>query len=322
MAFQSIIPEVTLSCGKKMPVLGLGTATFPRVAPEIMVQAVVQAIELGYRHFDTASVYNSESTLGDAIQEAIRLGLIKSREELFITSKLWCTDAHPNLLVPALQTTLRNLKTEYLDLYLIHWPVSMKPGIIQNPPNPNDFLPLDIKAVWEKMEECQRLGLTKSIGVSNFSCKKIGDLLSFATIPPAVNQVELNPCWQQKKLRDYCKANGILVVAYSPLGAAGTSWGSNRVMESEVLKEIAEGKGKSIAQICLRWGYEQGFGIVMKSFNKERLQQNLAIFDWALSDEDYKKIGEIPQGRGQTAEAFIGVNGPFKSIDELWDGEV
>jgi diketogulonate reductase-like aldo/keto reductase len=108
MAFQSIIPEVTLSCGQKMPVLGLGTAAFPRVAPEIMVQAVVQAIELGYRHFDTASVYNSESTLGDAIQEAIRLGLIKSREELFITSKLWCTDAHPNLLVPAaLQTTLR-----------------------------------------------------------------------------------------------------------------------------------------------------------------------------------------------------------------------
>jgi diketogulonate reductase-like aldo/keto reductase len=322
MSFGSIIPEITLSCGQQLPVLGLGPATFPPVASEIVVQAVVQAIELGYRHFDTASVYQTESNLGDAIQEAIRLGLINSREELFITSKLWCTDSHPHLVVPALQNTLRNLKTEYLDLYLIHWPVSMKPGIIEYPPNPQDFLPMEIKSVWAEMEECQRLGLTKSIGVSNFSCKKLGDLLSFATIPPAVNQVELNPCWQQKKLRDYCKANGILVVAYSPLGAAGASWGSNRVMESEVLKEIAEGKGKSIPQICLRWGYEQGIGVVMKSFNKERLQQNLAIFDWALSDEDCKKIGEIPQGRGQTGEDFISVNGPFKSIDELWDGEI
>ncbi|KAG5530713.1 hypothetical protein RHGRI_025624 [Rhododendron griersonianum] len=266
MASQSIIPEVTLSSGQEMPVLGLGTATSPPVAPEIAVQAVVQAIELGYRHFDTASLYQTESTLGDAVQEAIRVGLIKSREEVFLTSKLWCSDAHPHLVVPALQTTLRNLKTEYLDLYLIHWPLSMKHGIIEFPPKPEDFLPLDIKSVWAEMEECQRQGLTKSIGVSNFS-------------------------------------------SFSPLGAAGTPWGHNRVMESE---------------ICLRWGYEQGIGVVMKSFNKERLQQNLAIFDWALSDEDCKKIGKIPQRRGTTAKEFIdgNGNGPFKSIDELWDGEI
>ncbi|XP_058184129.1 non-functional NADPH-dependent codeinone reductase 2-like [Rhododendron vialii] len=322
MAFQSIVPEVTLSSGQKMPVLGFGTANFPPVASEIVVQAVVQAIELGYRHFDTASLYQTESTLGDAIQEAVRVGLIKSREEVFLTSKLWCTDAHPHLVVPALQKNLRNLKTEYLDLYLIHWPLSMKHGIIEYPPKPEDFLPLDIKSVWAEMEECQRLGLTKSIGVSNFSCKKLGDLLAFTTIPPAVNQVELNPCWRQKKLRDYCKANGIIVAAFSPLGAAGTRRGHNRVMESEVIKEIAEGRGKTVAQICLRWGYEQGIGVVMKSFNKERLQQNLAIFDWALSDEDCKKIGEIPQRRGQTGEEFIDGNGPFKSIDELWDDEI
>ncbi|XP_058184126.1 non-functional NADPH-dependent codeinone reductase 2-like isoform X2 [Rhododendron vialii] len=322
MAFQSTVPEVTLSSGQKMPVLGLGTATYSTVASEIVVQAVVQAIELGYRHFDTASFYQTESSLGDAIQEAIRVGLIKSREEVFLTSKLGCTDAHPHLVVPALQTTLRNLKTEYLDLYLIHFPISMKHGISVYTAKPEDFLPLDIKSVWAEMEECQRLGLTKSIGVSNFSCKKLGDLLAFATIPPAVNQVELNPCWQQKKLRDYCKANGILVVAHSPLGSLGTSWGHNRVMESEVLKEIAEGKGKTVAQICLRWEYEQGIGVAVKSYNKERQQQNLAIFDWALSDEDCKKIGEIPQRRGQTVEEFVDVNGPFKSIDEIWDGEI
>ncbi|KAE9450483.1 hypothetical protein C3L33_17620, partial [Rhododendron williamsianum] len=173
-----------------------------------------------------------------------------------------------------------NLKTEYLDLYLIHFPMSMKHGITEYPAKPEDFLPLDIKSVWAEMEECQRLGLTKSIGVSNFSS------------------------------------------AHSSLGSFGTSWGHNRVMESEVLKEIAEGKGKTVAQICLRWGYEQGIGVVMKSYNKERQQQNLAIFDWALSDEDCKKIGEISQRRGQTVEEFVDVNGPFKSIDELWDGEI
>ncbi|KAH7837896.1 hypothetical protein Vadar_019311 [Vaccinium darrowii] len=305
-----------------MPVLGLGTSTFPPVGSETVSKAVVQAIEVGYTHFDTASVYRTESPIGDAIQEAILLGLIKSREEVFLTSKLWCGDAHPHLVVPALQNTLRNLKTDYLDLYLIHWPVSIKPGNNEFPPKPENFLPMDFKSIWAEMEECQRLGLTKSIGVSNFSCKKLGDLLSFATIPPAVNQVELNPCWQQKKIRDYCKANGILVAAYSPLGAAGSCRGPNRVRENEVLKEIAKGKGKTVAQICLRWAYEQGIGVVTKSFNKERMQQNLAIFDWTLSDKDCKKIGEISQHSLSYAGRFIDVNGPFKSMDEFWDGEI
>ncbi|PSR98743.1 Non-functional NADPH-dependent codeinone reductase [Actinidia chinensis var. chinensis] len=309
MALQ-IVPEIVLSSGHKMPVLGLGTAIFPPVASEIVVRAVLQAIELGFRHFDTASVYQTEPALGEAIEEAIRLGLVKSRDELFITSKLWCSDCHAQLVI------------ECLDLYLIHWPLSMKPGAYEYPPKAEDLLPMDYKSVWVAMEECQRLGLTKSIGVSNFSCKKLDHLLAFATIPPAVNQVELNPYWQQKKLIDHCKANGITVAAFSPLGAAGTSWGSSRVLESEVLKEIAEAKGKTVAQVCLRWEYEQGIGIVVKSYNKERIKQNLEIFDWALSDEESKKIGEIPQSRRHSGEEFLFLNGPFKTIEELWDGEL
>ncbi|XVF44101.1 hypothetical protein PTKIN_Ptkin02bG0093300 [Pterospermum kingtungense] len=150
---------------------------------------------------------------------------------------------------------------------------------------------MDFNSVWKAMEDCRRLGLTKSIGVSNFSSKKLADILAFAKIPPAVNQVELNPLWQQIKLREFCKENGIVLTAYAPLGAQGTIWGSNRVLECQVLKEIAREKGKTVAQICLRWAYEQGK--VVKSFNKDRMQSNLEIFDWSLSEKEVKKINEI-----------------------------
>ncbi|KAL7241881.1 hypothetical protein ACSBR1_014455 [Camellia fascicularis] len=256
------VPEIALNSGQKMPVLGLGTGGFPPVAAEVFVQAVLQAIELGYRHFDTASLYQTESTLGTAIEEALRLGLVKSRDELFITSKLWGTDCYPQLVLPTLQKTLRELKLEYLDLFLIHWPMSIKPGAPEIPPKTEDIVPMDFKSVWEAMEDCQRQGLTKSIGVSNFSSKKLGDILAFATIPPAVNQV------------------------------------------------------------CLRWEYEQGIAIVIKSYNKERMKQNLGIFDWALSEEESKKISEISQSRRVTGEEFISATGPYKTLEELWDGEL
>ena len=135
-------------------------------------------------------------------------------------------------------------------------------------------------------------------------------------------KVELNPAWQQGKLRAFCQANGIKVAAYSPLGAAGAFWGTKGVLESEVLKEIAKSKGKSVAQIALRWAYEQGIVIVMKSYNKERLKQNLEIFGWELSDEESKKIAAMPQKRANLAEFFVSETGPFKTLEELWDGEL
>ncbi|KAL1807144.1 hypothetical protein ACET3Z_030212 [Daucus carota] len=133
--------------------------------------------------------------------------------------------------------------------------------------------------------------------------------------------VEMNPAWQQRKLMEFCNANGITIAAYSPLGGPGACWGSKGVLESEVLKEISTSKGKSVAQVALRWVYEQGVVIVMKSFNKERLKQNLEIFDWELTDEDSKRIAEIPQSRASLAEMFISETGLFKSLEQLWDGE-
>nr|XP_011461829.1 PREDICTED: non-functional NADPH-dependent codeinone reductase 2-like isoform X1 [Fragaria vesca subsp. vesca] len=317
------------STGKtiKIPVLGLGTAAYPFVASQTAKEAILNAIQVGYRHFDTAAVYQTEPVLGEAIAEALSLGLVESRDELFVTSKLWCPDAHPHLVLPAIHKTLnyipcRNLGLEYLDLYLIHYPVSLEPGSYDIPVRKEHLLPMDLKSVWEAMEECQKLGLTKSIGISNFTCKKIDMLLATAKIPPAVNQVEMNPLWQQKRLREFCERKGIIITAYSPLGARGTPWGSNGVMECETLKQIAEAKGKTLAQVCLRWAYEQGVSVVVKSFNKERIKENMDIFDWELLPEELDKIDLIPQKRGCLSTDFVSEHhGPFKSLEELWDGE-
>ncbi|GMI74944.1 hypothetical protein like AT1G59960 [Hibiscus trionum] len=310
------------SNGEKMPLLGFGTAVSPPVGAEATKMAILQAIKLGYRHFDTAAKYGSEQPLGDAIQESLSIGSIKSRDELFITTKLWCGDAHGELVVAALKRSLQNLKLEYLDLFLIHWPVSAKPGTYEFPIKEENFLPMDFNSVWAAMEDCQKLGLTKSIGVSNFSCKKLTDLLAIAKIPPAVNQVEMNPLWQQKKLREFCKAKGIFLTAYSPLGAVGTFYGSNRVMECEVLKQIAKAKGKTVAQISLRWIYQQGVGVIVKSFNGERMKQNLEIFDWFLNEEELEMMDRIPQSRGVPGTPFTSRYGPFRTIEDIWDGEM
>ncbi|KAK4589595.1 hypothetical protein RGQ29_020246 [Quercus rubra] len=320
------IPKMELSSSSgpvSMPVMGFGTAADNNDGATL-ISAVLESIKLGYRHFDTASAYGTEQALGEAIAEALRLGLIPSRDDLFITSKLWPTEAHAHLVLPSIQKSLRTLQLEYLDLYLIHWPISVTPGQIcmGRPFDKQDLMPMDFKSVWAAMEECQRLGLTKSIGVSNFSCKKLENLLSFATIPPSVNQVEMNPVWQQKKLTEFCKANGIIVTAFSPLGAKGVSWGTNDVMDNEMLKEIAKTRGKTVAQVCLRWVYEQGAALIVKSYNKERLKENLQIFDWELSEDDYDKIGQIKQHRMMTKEELVSAHGPYKSIEELWDGEL
>ncbi|CAD6260736.1 unnamed protein product [Miscanthus lutarioriparius] len=288
------VTEVALRFGnaRPIPAVGMGTAVS---AP---MNAVLAAIEVGFRHLDTAAMYGSERSVGEAVAEAVRRGLLESREEVFVTSKL-------------------NLQMEYLDLYLIHWPVCMKPGPIAFPAKKEDAVPFAFEGVWRAMEECQRLGLAKAIGVSNFTTKHLDKILAFASIPPAVNQVELNPVWQQRKLRAYCADKGIHVVAYSPLG--GQDWSrtgeGNGVLGSQVLAEIAQRRGKTIAQVSLRWIYEQGVTWIVKSFNKERLKQNLDNFDWKLTEEDWLKIRQIPQKKYVTAAVLFSTEGEFTSVD-------
>ncbi|OIW16065.1 hypothetical protein TanjilG_04600 [Lupinus angustifolius] len=319
------IPEVILNSGQKMPVIGLGTVTNPLPPNEELCSIFIDGFEVGYRHFDTAAAYGTEEAVGQGVAKALDLGLIKSRDEVFITSKLWCSHAHHHLVLPALKKTLQKLGLEYVDLYLIHWPVRLKhkdeESFSLSEITAENLVPFDIKGTWEAMEECYRLGLAKSIGVSNFGIKKLSQLLENATIPPAVNQVELNPSWQQGKLGEFCKQKGIHLSGWSPLGAYKAVWGSNAVMENPILKEIAHSRHKNVAQVALRWIYEQGFSAVVKSFNKERMKLNLGIFDWELSEEESEKIRQIPQHRMYNGEEFVSQNGPYKSLEELWDDD-
>jgi len=311
-------PEVALRHGsaRPMPAIGMGSAKFP-VVPETVKNAVLAAVEVGFRHFDTASVYETEQPLGEALAEAVRRGLVPSREELFITSKLWCTSCHPHLVLPSLRESLQNLQMDYVDLYLIHWPVSLKPGPTVIPAKREDAVPFDFEGVWREMEECHRLGLAKAIGVSNFTTSHLDKILATATVPPAVNQVEMNPNWQQRKLREYCAEKGIHVTAYSPLGGQN----GNDVLDSQVLVEIAKARGKSLAQVALRWIYEQGVTPIVKSYSKERLKQNLEIFDWELNDDDLLKISQIVQKKTSRAADLFSSEGEFTSVD-LADMEI
>ncbi|XP_062027069.1 protein REDOX 2-like isoform X1 [Rosa rugosa] len=318
-----VIPEVVLNSGKKMPVLGFGTGVFGSPPPaQTLARILLDAIELGYRHFDTAALYGTEEAVGLAITQALDRGLIKTRDELFITSKLWCTDAHHDLVLPALKLTLQRLGLEYVDLYLIHWPVRMKQGTPAVPNSKEDLLPFDIMGTWEAMEECYRLGLAKSIGVSNFGTKKLSQILDNGTIPPAVNQVEMNPSWQQGNLRDFCKGKGIHVTAWSPLGFYGaTSWAPKPWIDYAIIKDIAAAKGKSVPQVILRSIIQQGeVSAISRSFNKERMKDNAQIFDWELSEDEMNKIKEIPQRRLGVGDFFVSDDSQYKSVDDLWDG--
>ncbi|CAL4932647.1 unnamed protein product [Urochloa decumbens] len=248
------MPAAALGLGKPMPRLGFGTASATLGQAEGragVTQAVLHALDARYRHFDTASSYNTEAAVGDAVAQALRAGKIASRDDLYITTKLLIANAHPRRVLPALQKSLRNLGMEYVDMYLIHFPVSMRPAAVEGVIMvvKDDLVEMDMKGVWEEMEECHRRGLARAIGVSNFTCKKLEYLLSFAKIPPAANQVEMHPYCRQNKLRAFCRDKGIQLCAYSPLGGKRAPWANNSVMDSPILEQIAHEKGKTVAQV-------------------------------------------------------------------------
>ncbi|XP_059625480.1 NADPH-dependent aldo-keto reductase, chloroplastic [Cornus florida] len=311
--------QVRLNCGTTIPVVGFGTYSWQNDRDKTE-EAIQMALKVGYRHFDTAKIYGSEPAVGNALGEAILDGVVE-REDIFVTSKLWGSDHHDP--VSGLKQTLQNLGMEYVDMYLVHWPVKLKPWAVNPVPNEDDFQKLDLETTWSGMEKCLDLGLCRGIGVSNFSSRKIQRLLDFASVAPAVNQVEMHPTWRQTKLREFCGDHNIHVSAYSPLGGPGNSWGSTAVVDNPIIQAIALKHNATPAQAALRWGLSKGASVIVKSFNEERMKENMRALDLRLDDHDLRNIEKMEEWKIMRGDFLVNeTTSPYKSLEELWDDEI
>lgn len=296
--------------GTPFPTLGLGTW---KSEPGAVSKIVKAAIETGYRAIDCACDYGNEHEVGEGIKAGLQAADIP-REKLFITSKLWNTYHRREHVRPACERTLADLGVDYLDLYLIHFPISLKyvpfekrypPEWIHDPDNEaHNTLIVDdvpVRETWEAMEALVDDGLVKHIGISNFPVALIQDLLSYARIKPSVLQVELHPYLQQTRLLEVCKRNNIVVTAFSPLGAASyvalNMDKGDDLLKDPVLQAIADRNGRSVAQVCIRWGIQRGSAIIPKTTREERLKENMDVFGWELSDNDMEEIAKLDRGR-------------------------
>ncbi|BBN16634.1 hypothetical protein MPTK1_7g08040 [Marchantia polymorpha subsp. ruderalis] len=316
------VQSLKLNTGALMPAIALGMSAREET-PEETKAYFRKALEIGYRHFDTASVYRTEPMMGEVLEDVLNSGTFK-REELFITTKLSPAQTHADDVIPALRESLSNLRLEYVDLYLIHFPVRIKPGtkLSYGPLSEDAFLPLDLVGVWKALEQCVELGLTRAIGVSNFGSRLLGVITADAKIIPAVNQVEMHPGCLQPRLLDACKQMGIKVMAFSALGSPKYSTGftSNAVIDSPILKEIAEKHGKSVGQVALRWSLDHGVCVVVKSSNPSRMAQNLNVFGWSLDEDDHTKIATMPRFRLHDGTYWINqTTSPYRSPKDLYD---
>lgn len=273
-----------------MPVIGLGTW---KSLPEQAGQAVEHALDCGYRHVDCAVIYRNEKEIGVAFNKVFSGGKIK-REETFITSKLWNNVHRRNDVEAACRQTLKDLQLDYLDLYLIHWGVAVPPGVETEPLDKNGFLITDkvpVRETWEAMEELVKKGLVKAIGVSNFTASMLVDLLTYAKIVPAMNQIELHPYNAQSKLVEFCHYQNIAVTAYSPLGSPGTKEvGEPVLLEDEQVVAIAKSHAKSPAQVLIRWAIQGGTVAIPKSTNPENIKNNFNVFDFELSEQEIEQL--------------------------------
>ena len=263
--------KLTLSNGVEIPILGFGTYKIEDDATAL--NSVREAIKAGYRHIDTASFYKNEENVGNGIREGLKHTGLR-RKDIFVTTKVWNTEQGYENTLNAFSNSLQRLNMDYVDLYLIHWPVTKDYA---------DTWQIRIKETWKAMEKLYSEGKIKAIGVSNFLVHHLEELMSACEIKPMVNQIEFHPGHNQKETVEFCKKHGIVVEAWSPLGRGV-------ILENEFLLEIAKRYNKTIAQICIRWIIQQDIVALPKSVTRERIKSNFEVFDFELSQEDMDKI--------------------------------
>jgi len=311
----SVQRQLQLRDGSLMPAIGLGTWKSER---NVVGQAVLAALEVGYRHLDCASIYGNEREIGEAIDQFCRQRVLP-RDDIWITSKLWNDCHEPKHVRPALIRTLEDLKLDFVDLYLIHWPVSHHHGIVvaQQATEQIPRTDLPLAETWQAMEALVDEGLVGAIGVSNFSELKLTALMQEARILPSVNQVERHPYLQQPSLLSFCHDHHIVLTAYSPLGSGGH--GSTNLLRDPVIEAISHEYDCSPAQVLLSWGLAQETVVIPKSVKPERLRSNLEAAFIKLRGEDMVKIKNLDKNlRFNSGEIWILEGGDY-TMANLWD---
>ncbi|MBN7812014.1 aldo/keto reductase [Algoriphagus sp. H41] len=307
--------------GDRLPILGLGTW---KSKPGEVRKAVFWAIEAGYRHIDCAAIYQNEREVGQGIADAMAVGLV-DRAQLFVTSKLWNNSHRHEDVRPALEKSLDNLRLDYLDLYLVHWPIAFKPGIgfAEHREDYYTYKDVPLTQTWEAMQEQKDGGAVRHIGVSNFNQAKLKELLAMAGQRPEMNQVEMHPFLPQTGLVDFCKENGILMTAYSPLGSPDSRGERHKndpkLLENQTVADIAKKHGVSLGQILLAWSMARDIAVIPKSVNQGRIVENLKSAELELDAEDMDRLAAIGIAhRFVDGSFFTGPQSPYKSTD-LWD---
>jgi len=309
---------IKFSNGDTMPLFGLGTWRSTRSETYL---SVYEAIRCGYRHVDCAAIYGNEDVVGNAIADAIGDELVK-REELFITSKLWNDSHEKHNVQPALEKTLDDLQLDYLDLYLIHWPVALRRGT-QFPKGASEFLSLEqvpISETWAALEACQKKGLCRHLGVSNFNRRMLAELMKIAVQAPEMNQVELHPYLQQNALVTFCQSHNINVTAYAPLGA-GKIDAQNAVtslLENPTINKIAQKHNCTPAQVLLAWGMVRKTVVIPKSVKPHRLKENIDALHVRLDSDDMQQIAALDSNVRVTTGTVWTIEGSGYTQDFLW----